>query len=97
MSYQGRSKHIEGISGGLHDVAGGRKVVGMLYEHIAGCSTSFRAYDAMWTYHRDHRQPGPQITGTTVKTGTTDNWDLIPLVDQKERIMLLSITRSALW
>ena len=51
MSYRGRLGHIEGILGGSCDVAGGWKVVGMLYEHIAGCSMSFRAYDAMWTYH----------------------------------------------
>ena len=37
------SKVIEGISGVSCDIASGRKVVGMLYEHIAGCLTSFRA------------------------------------------------------
>ena len=47
MSYRG-------ISGVSCDIVSVQNVVGMMYECIAGCSTSFRAYDAMWTYHCDY-------------------------------------------
>jgi len=49
MSYRGRSRNIEGISGVSCDIASVQNIVGMMYECFAGCSTSFRAYDAMWT------------------------------------------------
>ena len=54
---RGISKVIEGISGVSSDIVVGRKVVGMLYEPIAGCSTCFGAYYVMWTYQRaKHKQ-----------------------------------------
>ena len=49
--YQGRSGHIEGISGVSFNITSVQKVIGMMYECLAGCSTSFGAYDVMWTYH----------------------------------------------